>query len=136
MYRTDANNKKHVLLSVAQQPVNQNYQTQSHETNETEDELSVIYIIEMNLYRKHGGKLVSVLSSPAKKCTHLVKWHQGKRTLKINAKTSAILRLKRRQNRLMIRVRITHIMCKSLVYQGFCRSGASNRRSIRPFYER
>lgn len=67
VYRTDANNKKHMLLSVAQQPVTPNYQTQSHETNETEDDLSVIYIMEMNLYRKHGGKLVSVLSSPAKK---------------------------------------------------------------------
>lgn len=67
VYRTDANNKKHMLLSVVQQPVTPNYQTQSHETNETEDDLSVIYIMEINLYRKHGGKLVSVLSSPAKK---------------------------------------------------------------------
>ncbi|PJR51870.1 hypothetical protein CWM58_01640 [Klebsiella sp. H-Nf2] len=67
VYRTDASNKKHILLSVAQQPVTSNYQTQSHETNDTEDGLSVIYIMEMNLYRKHGGKLFSVLSSPAKK---------------------------------------------------------------------
>lgn len=67
VYRTDASNKKHILLSVAQQPVTSNYQTQSHEKNDTEDGLSVIYIMEMNLYRKHGGKLFSVLSSPAKK---------------------------------------------------------------------
>ncbi len=36
VYRTDASNKKHILLSVAQQPVTSNYQTQSHETNDTE----------------------------------------------------------------------------------------------------
>ena len=67
VYKTDGSNNKHMLLSVTQQPIEQNYQTQPHETNETEDDLSVIYIMEMNLYRKHGGKLVSVLSSPAKK---------------------------------------------------------------------
>lgn len=67
VYRTDSENKKHILLSVVQQPVDPNYQTQSHETNETDDDFSVIYIMEMSLYRKHGGKLISVLSSPAKK---------------------------------------------------------------------
>lgn len=67
VYKTDANNKKHVLLSVAQQPVDSSYYTQPHDTNETDDDLSVIYILEINLYRKHGGKLISVLSSPAKK---------------------------------------------------------------------
>lgn len=112
VYRTDASNKKHILLSVAQQPVTSNYQTQSHETNDTEDGLSVIYIMEMNLYRKHGGKLFSVLSSPAKRCTHLVKWHQGKHILKISVKMFVILRQRRRQNRLMIRVRIIYILCR------------------------
>ena len=67
VYKTDANNKKHVLLSVAQQPIDPSYYTQPHDTNETDDDLSVIYILEINLYRKHGGKLISVLSSPAKK---------------------------------------------------------------------
>ncbi len=42
VYRTDASNKKHILLSVAQQPVTSNYQTQSHETNDTEDGLNKI----------------------------------------------------------------------------------------------
>ncbi|EKK5245920.1 hypothetical protein ACI00O_001419 [Cronobacter sakazakii] len=67
VYRTDSNNKKHVLLSVTQQPLEPGYNTEAHETNETDDDLSVIYIMEMNLYRKHGGKLVSVLSLPVKK---------------------------------------------------------------------
>lgn len=67
VYKTDGNNKKHVLLLVTQQPIDPSYYTQPHDTNETEDDLSVIYIIEINLYRKHGGKLISVLSSPSKK---------------------------------------------------------------------
>lgn len=67
VYRTDANNKKYVLLSVSEQPIDPSYYTQSHDTNDTDDDLSVIYIIEISLYRKHGGKLISVLSSPAKK---------------------------------------------------------------------
>ncbi|MBV6691216.1 hypothetical protein [Serratia quinivorans] len=67
VYRTDHNNEKYILLSVTQQSMAPGYQTKTHETNETDDDLSVIYIMEMNLYRKHGGKLISVLSSPAKK---------------------------------------------------------------------
>lgn len=112
VYRTDASNKKHILLSVAQQPVTSNYQTQSHETNDTEDGLSVIYIMEMNLYRKHGGKLFSVLSSPAKKMYTLGEMASGKHILKISVKMFVILRQRRRQNRLMIRVRIIYILCR------------------------
>ncbi|RJF58214.1 hypothetical protein D4100_05520 [Serratia inhibens] len=78
IYKTDANNKKHVLLSVTLQPIDPGYYTQSHDTNETDDDLSVIYIIEINLYRKHGGKLISVLSSPAKKMYTLGEIASGK----------------------------------------------------------
>lgn len=78
IYKTDANNKKHVLLSVAQQPIEPSYYTQPHETNETDDDLSVIYILEINLYRKHGGKLISVLSSPARKMYTLGEIASGK----------------------------------------------------------
>lgn len=119
VYRTDASNKKHILLSVAQQPVTSNYQTQSHETNDTEDGLSVIYIMEMNLYRKHGGKFFLCFPRLRKRCTHLVKWHQGKHILKISVKMFVILRQRRRQNRLMITGMTIFIVCKSLVFQGF-----------------
>lgn len=112
VYRTDASNKKHILLSVAQQPVTSNYQTQSHETNDTEDGLSVIYIMEMNLYRKHGGKLFSVLSSPAKKMYTLGEMASGQAYSKNKRKMFVILRQRRRQNRLMIRVRIIYILCR------------------------
>ncbi|NWK86982.1 hypothetical protein [Raoultella terrigena] len=78
VYRTDANNKKYVLLSVSEQPIDPNYYTQSHDTNDTDDDLSVIYIIEISLYRKHGGKLISVLSSPAKRMYTLGEITSGK----------------------------------------------------------
>ncbi|WP_404680020.1 hypothetical protein [Raoultella terrigena] len=78
VYRTDANNKKYVLLSVSEQPIDPNYYTQSHDTNDTDDDLSVIYIIEISLYRKHGGKLISVLSSPAKRMYTLGEIASGK----------------------------------------------------------
>lgn len=78
VYKNDANNKKHILLSVTQQPIDPGYYTQPHDTNETDDDLSVIYIIEINLYRKLGGKLISVLSSPAKKMYTLGEIASGK----------------------------------------------------------
>lgn len=78
VYKTDASNKKYVLLSVTQQSVNPSYYTQAHETNETEDDLSVIYILEINLFRKHGGKLIPVLSTPAKKMYTLGEIASGK----------------------------------------------------------
>ncbi|WP_089528986.1 hypothetical protein [Pantoea ananatis] len=83
VYKTDGNNKKHVLLSVAQQPIDPNYYTQPHDANETSDDFSVIYILEINLYRKHGGKLISVLSSPAKKMYTLGEIASGKAYSKI-----------------------------------------------------
>ncbi|MCC4106213.1 hypothetical protein [Serratia ureilytica] len=78
IYKTGDNNKKHVLLSVIQQPITPGYYTQPHDSNETDDDLSVIYIIEINLHRKHGGKLISVLSSPAKKMYTLGEIASGK----------------------------------------------------------
>lgn len=78
VYKIDANNKKHILLSVTQQPIDPSYYTQSHDTNETDDDLSVIYIVEINLHRKHGGKLISVLSSPMKKMYTLGEIASGK----------------------------------------------------------
>ncbi|WP_313108907.1 hypothetical protein [Atlantibacter sp.] len=78
VYKTDANNKKHILLSVTQQSIDPGYYTQSHETNDTEDDMSVIYIMEISLYRKHGGKLISVLLHPLKKMYTLGEMASGK----------------------------------------------------------
>ncbi|WP_449550123.1 hypothetical protein [Lelliottia amnigena] len=78
VYRTDGNNKKHVLLSVSQQILDPGYNTRPHETNETDDDMSVIYIMEMSLYRKHGGKTVPALPAPARKMYTLGEMVSGK----------------------------------------------------------
>ncbi|MBH2847068.1 hypothetical protein I6U52_25610 [Serratia marcescens] len=78
VYRTDSNNKKHTLLSVSQEALDPGYNTKPHETNETDDDMSVIYIMEMSLYRKHGGKTVSVLPAPARKMYTLGEMVSGK----------------------------------------------------------
>lgn len=78
VYRTDGNNKKHILLSVTQQFLEGGYNTKAHETNETDDDLSVMYIMEIVLYRKHGGKLISVLPSPSTRMYTLGEMVSGK----------------------------------------------------------
>lgn len=67
VYRTDAEHHRQSLLSVTQQPLNAGYLTQQHETGETDDDLSVIYLMEIMLYRRHGGKLIPALSVPSTK---------------------------------------------------------------------
>jgi hypothetical protein len=78
VYKNKGANKKDVLLSVTKQPVSLSYYTQTHEANETDDDLSVIYIVEINLYRRHSGKLISVLSTPSKKMYTLGEIASGK----------------------------------------------------------
>ncbi|MBB3303954.1 MULTISPECIES: hypothetical protein [unclassified Enterobacter] len=67
IYRIDGKGEKHVLVSVFQKVFSSSHQTEKHEINDTEDAMSVIYMLEMNLYRKHGGKLVLVSQSPSRK---------------------------------------------------------------------
>lgn len=67
VYRIDNNNIKHILLACTHQAFEAGYLTKSHETNETNDELSVVYLMEIMLYRQHGGKLLPALSTPSRK---------------------------------------------------------------------
>ena len=78
VYRTDSNNKKHTLLSVSQEALDPGYKTKTHETNDVDDDMSVIYIMEMSVYRKHGGKVVPVLPVPARKMYTLGEMVSGK----------------------------------------------------------
>ncbi|EMN5862003.1 hypothetical protein RJ495_002587 [Pluralibacter gergoviae] len=67
VYKRDGQDKEHVLLSVTKQPFTADYKTQPHVTNEMEDDLSVIYMMDIMLYREHGGKLHPVLRVPSTK---------------------------------------------------------------------
>lgn len=52
IYRMDSNRNKFVLVDVQQQSFLANYETQSHITENINESLSTIYIMEMKLYRK------------------------------------------------------------------------------------
>lgn len=53
IYRMDKNNGKSIIVDVKQQPFQGDYNTQIHATNNIDDPLSTIYIMEVTLYRKH-----------------------------------------------------------------------------------
>lgn len=48
IYRMDSQRNKHILVDVAQQQIQSNYETQRHITQETADPLSTMYIMEVN----------------------------------------------------------------------------------------
>lgn len=67
VWRMDATGKRQTLLEVGQQPLQSNYETQKHTTADTRDALSVIYIMEVTLYRKMQDKLRCVTPEPFRK---------------------------------------------------------------------
>ncbi|HKM97041.1 MAG TPA: hypothetical protein VJY99_10145 [Buttiauxella sp.] len=52
IYRMDSERNKHPLIDVKQQPIQGNYKTLKHPTDNTSEPLSTIYIMEVTLYRK------------------------------------------------------------------------------------
>lgn len=64
VWRTDATGKRHTLLAVNEQTLQSNYETQKHTSRETSEPLSVIYIMEVMLYRKLPGKLLCLTPEP------------------------------------------------------------------------
>ncbi|MFW0765814.1 hypothetical protein ACN0IV_08215 [Trabulsiella odontotermitis] len=64
IYRMDSKQNKHILLDVKQQPVTDTYETQKHETQDTDDALTVIYIMEVTLYRKTMLTITCVTPHP------------------------------------------------------------------------
>ncbi|CDL84775.1 hypothetical protein [Xenorhabdus szentirmaii] len=78
IYRRDAKGNLHILLDVFQETLQSNYETQQHVTQETDDSLSVIYIMQMMLYRKHVSNVFPVLQTPFKKMYTLGEFVSGK----------------------------------------------------------
>ena len=64
VWRLDSTGKRHTLLSVTEQKLQSNYETQKHTSQDTRDALSVIYIMEVMLYRKVQDKLRCVTPEP------------------------------------------------------------------------
>ncbi|OTA14399.1 transposase [Xenorhabdus beddingii] len=66
------------MLDVFQAKLQSNYETQRHVTQETDDDLSVIYIMQIMLYRKHGSNTIQALQAPFKKMYTLGEFVSGK----------------------------------------------------------
>ncbi len=65
IYRTDSNKKKcYILSGISKQPIQPNYETLRHQTVDTTDPTTTIYMVEIMLYRKHLENIVSVLKEP------------------------------------------------------------------------
>lgn len=64
VWRMDSTGQIHTLLDVSQQTLQSNYETQKHTTQDTADALSVIYIMEVTLYRKMMLSLRCVTPEP------------------------------------------------------------------------
>ncbi|EEG85150.1 hypothetical protein PROPEN_03519 [Proteus penneri ATCC 35198] len=61
----DSSKKKHYILSgISKQPVQSNYETLKHQTSETTDLTTTIYMVEIMLYRKHLGNVSPALKEP------------------------------------------------------------------------
>ncbi|MDC9590460.1 hypothetical protein PSI23_14460 [Xenorhabdus sp. XENO-10] len=76
--RQDAEGNHHILLDVEKAQLQSNYETQKHITQETDDDLSVIYIMQFMLYRKHGSNTIQALQAPFKKMYTLGEFVAGK----------------------------------------------------------
>ncbi|WP_275389386.1 hypothetical protein [Xenorhabdus bovienii] len=76
--RQDAEGNHHILLDVEKAQLQSNYETQKHITQETDDDLSVIYIMQIMLYRKHGSNTIQALQAPFKKMYTLGEFVAGK----------------------------------------------------------
>ncbi|WP_047683320.1 MULTISPECIES: hypothetical protein [Xenorhabdus] len=78
IYRKDAKGNHHILLDIFQAQLQSNYETQQHVTEETDDDLSVTYIMQIMLYRKHGSNTIQALQAPFRKMYTLGEFVEGK----------------------------------------------------------
>ncbi|CCW32654.1 hypothetical protein ABLA30_00255 [Xenorhabdus nematophila] len=78
IYRKDAKGNFHILLDVFQEKLQSNYETQQHITQEIDDDLSVIYIMQIMLHRKHGSNIFPALQTHFKKMYTLGELTSGK----------------------------------------------------------
>lgn len=78
VYRMKNGKERYELLSVDKEPLGDNYLTQQHETNDTDDDLSIIYLMDIMLYRLHGGELHQAIAAPSTKMFTLGEMISGK----------------------------------------------------------
>lgn len=78
IYRMDSDRNKHSLINVKQQPIQGNYETLKHPTDNIGESLSTIYIMEVTLYRKTMLHTHCVTASPFSRMYTLEEFASGK----------------------------------------------------------
>ncbi|ATA23343.1 hypothetical protein [Brenneria goodwinii] len=78
IHKTKGDGEKFFLLQVEKQPVLPGYITGVHETKEIDDDLSIIYIMDIMLYRKSGEEYIRVFHEPVSRMYRLKDMISGK----------------------------------------------------------
>ncbi|MDR3432582.1 MAG: hypothetical protein P4L95_11890 [Rouxiella aceris] len=78
IYRMDSRRNKYCLVDVKQQPLQGNYETQRHATDDINDPLSTIYIMEVTLYRTTLLETICVSLAPFTHMYTLEEFANGK----------------------------------------------------------
>ena len=78
IYRMDSRRNKYSLVDVKQQPLQGNYETQRHATDDIDDPLSTIYIMEVTLYRTTLLETICVSLAPFTHMYTLEEFANGK----------------------------------------------------------
>lgn len=78
LYRYDSGGAQTVILDVAHQQLQSNYETQKHETLDTSDGPEVIYLMDVMLYRKSMMNTRKVLNEPFTRMFTLSEFQSGK----------------------------------------------------------
>ncbi|SUW64067.1 Uncharacterised protein [Buttiauxella agrestis] len=78
IYRMDSDRNKYSLIDVKQQPIQGNYETLKHPTDNISESLSTIYIMEVTLYRKTMLHTLCVTASPFTRMYTLEEFVSGK----------------------------------------------------------
>lgn len=78
IYRMDSRRNKYSLVDVKQQPFQGNYETQRHATDDINDPLSTIYIMEVTLYRTTLLETICVSLAPFTHMYTLEEFANGK----------------------------------------------------------
>ncbi|MGK7286018.1 hypothetical protein ACSPAB_09960 [Buttiauxella agrestis] len=78
IYRMDSERKRFLLIDVKQQPIQANYETLKHSTDNISESLTTIYIMEVTLYRKTMLHTHCVTASPFTRMYTLEELASGK----------------------------------------------------------
>lgn len=78
IYRMDSERKRFLLIDVKQQPIQANYETLKHSTDNIGESLTTIYIMEVTLYRKTMLHTHCVTASPFTRMYTLEELASGK----------------------------------------------------------